>query len=208
MLLRVVVSRQINKQTAWGGGPPQVLGRNRTSAGRPAGQTGLWAGVPTLKPPVTPLPRLRAVFCLWGHRAPVGLFPSQNQRFLLVSSSLYWSGPLCRLRRAPPGARAQEALDAAASRGMLLHRGLPGPRPPRPRAAVPPRTVSSSAPGVLASSLLWTLDKARGDLLTQPWGERKKLLRSVFGLSNRACFRIQKGLEGFPPWNVGGRPLP
>lgn len=173
MLSRVVVSRQINKQTAWGGGPPQVLGRNLTSAGRPAGQTGLWAGVPTLKPPVTPLPRLRAVFCLRGHRAPVGLFPSQNQRFLLVSSSLYWSGPPCRLRRTPPGRRRRLSMPPPLT-GCCSTRGLPGPRPPRPRAAAPPRTVSSSAPGVLASSLLWTLDKARGDLLTQPWGERKK----------------------------------
>lgn len=131
--MRVVVSRQINKQTAWGGGPPQVLGRNRTSAGRPAGQTGLWAGVPTLKPPVTPLPRLRAVFCLWGHRAPVGLFPSQNQRFLLVSSSLYWSGPPCRLRRAPP-----RGACAGGSRRRRLSRDAapPGaPRAPSPAAS-------------------------------------------------------------------------
>lgn len=138
---------------------------------------------------------------------PWGCSRRRTIGFCSVSSSL--NSPPRRLRRAPPGACAKDALDTTSSRVMLLHLGLSElPFPLGLEQPLLPGGFSSSAPGMLASSPSWTLDKARGDLFTQPWGKKNKLLLSVFGLSDRACFRIQKGLEGFPPWNVGRRPLP
>ena len=140
---------------------------------------------------------------------PWGCSRRRTSGFCSVSSSLYWNSPPPGLRCAPPGACAKDALDTTSPRVALLHRGLSGL--PFPRGLEQPLLLgefSSSAPGMLASSLSWTLDKALGDLFTQPWGKKNKLLQSVFGLSDRACFRIQKGLEGVPPWNMGRHPLP
>lgn len=120
-----------------------------------------------------------------------------------VSSWLLWSSPARGLRRAPPG-RGLRRLSTPLPRHSS--EGSRAPFPPRPRVALLLGEFCSSAPWMLASSLLWTLDKPHGDLLAKPW--EKKLLRSVFGLSDGACFRIQKGLEGFPACNVGRRPLP
>ena len=104
---------------------------------------------------------------LWGcsRRRTIG--------FCSVSSSLYWNSPPHGLRRAPPGACAKDALDTTSSRVMLLHRGLSGlPFPLGLEQPLLPGGFSSSAPGMLASSSSWTLDKARGDLFTQPWGKK------------------------------------
>lgn len=189
--------------------PTPVLGRNRTSVGWPAGQTGLWAEVPTPKPPPAS-PGRGLCFVSGVTKRPWSCSHHRTGCFGSVSSSLFWNGQSCPRAQT----RASQDVGTGGSQRHFLSCDLGPAAPPRvPGAPFPPRPQVAPPPGRILLLGCW-LHPSCGPL-TSPMGisspsrgKKKKLLRSVFGLSDGACFRIQKGLEGFPAWNMGGRPLP
>lgn len=169
-----------------GRGPPQVLGRNLTSAGRPAGQTGLWAGVPTLNHQSPPPPAAGCVLSP-GSQSARGAVPVAEPAVLLVSllavlerSSLQ-EAPERRLREGAGGSRCRPSSRDAAPPG--------GSQGPVPLDLEQPHPQDSQLLGswVLAIPSCGPLTRPVGDLLTQPWGERKKNFCDLCLVSPAGC---------------------